>query len=430
MSSSLSAPRRFRHLRHHLAVIVTLTAPIVAGAAAAPGAAGDPPAAPGAKLAASEAAGLQALGDRDSAKGDYATAEIAYRQILNGPSFTPADQKTALLGLAHMYRRAGQLTKGAAVYEKFLKLFPDDPRVPDAFLDLGRTLRDMGAYELALTRFYSVINTTLKLPAQGWDHYTLLAKTAQFEIAQTYYEEGDFAQAGKFFTRVRLLDLAPTDRARAHFMAGCAEQRAGELEAAATTLHDYLEQWPADENVPEARYVLATTLDELNRHQEAMAVTLSLLNAEHAKIASDPKRWNYWQRRTGNQLANRFFQSGNTLDALKIYSYLTALSDDPGWRLPIVYQTALCYERLFQTDRARAAYQAVVDAAKPAKGSAPMPEIVELASMASWRIQHLEWRDDMNRKLTKLIVPDKVPAAPAKPADAPAAPPPSPPPAS
>src|SRR6185312_14327724 len=177
--------------------------------------------------------------------------------------------------------------------------------------------------------------------------------TAQFEIAQTYYESGDYPQAGKFFTRVRLLDLAPSDRARAHFMAGCAEQRAGELEAAATTLHDYLEQWPSDENVPEARYVLATTLDELNRHQEAMAVALAMLNAEHAKVASDPKRWNYWQRRTGNQLANRFFQSGNTLDALKIYSYLTVLSPDAGWRLPIVYQTALCYERLFQTDRAR-----------------------------------------------------------------------------
>ncbi|HEX3730721.1 MAG TPA: tetratricopeptide repeat protein, partial [Opitutaceae bacterium] len=352
-----------------------------------------------------------------------------YRQILNGPLFSAADQRTALLGLGHMYRRAGQLTQGAAVYEKFLKLYPDDPRVPDAFLDLGRTLRDMGAYELALTRFYSVINTTLKLPAQGWDHYTLLAKTAQFEIAQTYYESGDYAQAGKFFTRVRLLDLAPSDRARAHFMAGCAEQRAGELEAATTTLHDYLEQWPSDENVPEARYVLATTLDELNRHQEAMAVTLALLNAEHGKVASDPKRWNYWQRRTGNQLANRFVQGGNPLDALKIYSYLTALSADPGWRLPIVYQTALCYERLFQTDRARAAYQSVVDAAKPVNGSLVAPEIAELASMASWRIQHLEWRDDMNRKLTKIIVPDKVgSAATAKPAEtapAPSSPPPA-----
>ncbi|HEX3730839.1 MAG TPA: hypothetical protein VHV47_13600, partial [Opitutaceae bacterium] len=74
MSSSLSAPRRFRHLRLHLAVFATLTAPIVAGAAAAPGTAGDPPASPGAKLASSEAAGLQDLGDRDSAKGDYPTA--------------------------------------------------------------------------------------------------------------------------------------------------------------------------------------------------------------------------------------------------------------------------------------------------------------------------------------------------------------------
>ena len=72
----------------------------------------------------------------------------------------------------------------------------------------------------------------------------------------------------------------------------------------------------------------------------------------------------------------------------------------------------------------------MVDAAKPVGGAAASPEIAELASMADWRIQHLEWRDDMNRKLTKILVPDKVaPAAPAKSADTPPSPP-SPPPAS
>ncbi len=361
-----------------------------------------------------EAAGLIHLGTKYAAQGDYASAEIAYRQILERRDFSVSDQKTSLLGLAHMFRKSGALTKAVAIYEKFLKEFPDDARVPDAYLDLGRTLREMGAYNLALTNFYSVINSTLKLPPAGFDHYTLLAKTAQFEIAETYFESGDFAEAGKFFTRVRLLDLAAADRARAHFMAGCAQQRAGDLDSAVATLRTYLEQWPDDENVPEARYVLATALDELKRPQEALSATLALLNTEHTRVASDPRRWTYWQRRTGNQLANRFFQNGDAINALAIYDCLASLSPDPGWRLPVLYQTALCYERLFQTDRARAAYQAIMDAAKPKAGApAPTAEITELGGMAQWRRAHLEWREDMNHRLTEVLAPSTM-GAPSK----------------
>jgi tetratricopeptide (TPR) repeat protein len=383
-----------------------------------------------------EAAGLLRLATTLSAKGDYATAEIAYRQVLARADFPVADQKTALLGLAHMFRKAGTvtnqegpaglapaasgLTKAVAIYEKFLKEYPDDFRVPDAFLDLGRTLRDMGAYNLALTSFYSVINSTLKLTAQGFDHYTLLAKTAQFEIAQTYYESGDYAEAGKFFTRVRLLDLATADRARAHFMAGCAQQRAGELEAAVGTLRAFLEQWPDNENIPEARYLLATSLDALKRPQEAMAVTLALLNAEHSLVATDPRRWSYWQRRTGNQLANQFFQNGDALNALAIYNCLAALSPEPAWRLPVLYQTALCYERLFQVDRAEATYQEIIVGGQPKVGApAPTPEVAELAGMAQWRETHLQWQDGINHRLTEVLAPSTMPAAPTSKASAP-----------
>jgi tetratricopeptide (TPR) repeat protein len=385
-----------------------------ARAEAAPPAA-DVSAFPQEKSANPEANGLLTLGARLSGKGDYATAEIAYRQILNRGDFSPADQKSALVALAHMFRRSGALTKSVAVYEKFLQLYPDDYRTPDAFLDLGRTLRDMGAYKIALTRFYSVINTTLKLNAQGFDHYSLLAKTAQFEIAQTYYESGDYAEAGKFFTRVRLLDLAPADRARAHFMAGCAEQRAGELAVAVTTLRAYLEQWPTDENVPEARYVLATSLDELKQPEEALGMTLELLNGEHTRNAADTRRWTYWQRRTGNQLANKFFQEGDTLDALRIYLCLVGLSSEPSWHLPVVYQTALCYERLFQVANAKKAYQTVIDGAVAKPGApAPAPEVVELAGMAEWRMEDLGWRDGLNRRLTNVLAPGSVTPAPSK----------------
>jgi tetratricopeptide (TPR) repeat protein len=312
----------------------------------------------------------------------YAAGEIEFYQVLHNPEATARQQNTALLGLAHLYRKQGALTKAAAIYERFLKDRGMDDRVPDALLELGRTLRDMSAYSMALNRFYSVINSTLKFPSQGFEHYERVAKTAQFEIAQTHFAAGDYQEAGKYFLKVRLLDLAPSDQARALFMAAYSQQLAGEYEAAVTTLTTYLAEWPDDSNGPEARYLLATTLRQLNRPQEAMAATLELLKAEHGRGEKDPRRWIYWQRRTGNQVANELFQTGDVLNALAIYQGLAATSKDAVWRLPVVYQIALCYERLGQLDAARQAYREIAASADP-----------ELAKMAGWRLAHLDWRD-------------------------------------
>lgn len=366
------------------------------------------PASPEATLAtgyAAEAKGLLALGASLTERNDYAAAEIAYRRILSTADFTIADQMDAQLGLARTYRRQGSLTKAAAIYEKYLKQFPDDGRVPDVLLDLGRTLRAMGAHRPAIARFYSVINSTLKLPAEGYDHYQLLTKTAQFEIAETHFESGNFAEAGKFFSRLRLLDLAPEDRARAHFKSACALQLAGDSEGAVTSLRAYLDQWPQDGNVPEARYLLATTLRRLGRPEEALAATLDLLR--DAQGGTDAGRWIYWQRRTGNQLANEFFQAGDTRNALAIYEGLSVLAPELSWRLPITYQIGLCHERLRATDRARVAYQSIVDAvaqsasAKPA-GTAD-DEVRDLARMAAWRLAHMVWNDRTEGQLTSFF---------------------------
>lgn len=354
---------------------------------------------------AKEGRGLVNLGNSLAGRGDYPAAEIAFRRVMNDRTFPVADQCDALLGLARMYRRQATFTKAAATYEKFLKLYPDDPRVPDALLELGRSQRAMGAYKNAINRFYNVINSTLKLPPESYEHYQLLAKTAQFEIAETHYEVGNYAEAAKFYDRLRLLDLAPEDRARAHFKSAGSLLNAGELEAAATKLHQFLEQWPADTHAPEARYQLALTLRKLGRAEEALAITLALLRDEQHNAGTDPKGWAYWQRRTGNQLANDFFQSGDTLSAVAIYESLALLSDEPAWRLPIIYQTGLCYERLRQHARAVQAYQEIIEAvARPKDERTPVPpEASELARMAQWRIGQLDWSDRTEQQLNRFF---------------------------
>lgn len=364
-----------------------------------------------------KAASLLKLGASLTDRADYDAAEIAFRQVLNAPHTAPADVKSALLGLARMHRKQGALTKATAIYERFLKEYPSDDRAPDALLDLGRTLRSLGVYKLAITRFYNVINSTLKLPtSDGFDHYQLLAKTAQFEIAETHFQSGDYAEAGKFFSRLRLLDLAPADRARAHFKAAYSLRLGGDLEGAVSTFRAFITASPDDENVPEARYLLAVTLRELKHTQEAFQATLDLLHEEKSRVATDPKRWAYWQKRTGNQLANDFFESGDMLNAHAIYAGLAELSPDPAWRLPIVYQLALCYERLGIGDRARTSYQSIVDGV----GATPTADLAELAKMATWRLDQLEWHEKVTHQVTNFFETNtgKTPpaTAPAKPA--------------
>lgn len=351
------------------------------------------------KRAVDEIHGLLNLGVSLTDRGDFDAAEIAYRQVLNAEHVPTEALNTALLGLARMHRKQGALTKAAAIYERFLKDNPGEERTPDALLELGRTLRDLGVHKLAISRFYSVINSTLKLPNEGFDRYQVLAKTAQFEIAETHFVAGEFAEANKFYTRLRLLDLAPTDRARAHFKSAYALRLQGDREGAVNTLRAYIDQWRDDENIPEARYLLAVTLRELNRPQEAFTATLELLRTEKSRIATDPKRWAYWQRRTGNQLANDFFETGDTLNAHAIYAGLLELSNDPSWRLPITYQLGLCYERLGILDRARSSYQSIVDTT----GATPPPDLAELSRMAAWRIEHLDWRERVGQQITKFF---------------------------
>jgi TolA-binding protein len=397
----------------------------VAHPKAAPAAAPAAPTVAGPTAAQVEIASLQKVGLSLAERGDWDAAKIAFRQIIDSPAAGPTEVSRALLGLARAHRRAGELTKATAIYERFLKDYPNDGQVPDALLELGRTLRSLGASQLALGRFYSVINSTLKLPGEeGFAHYQMLAKTAQFEIAETHFQQGEFADANKYYTRLRLLDLAPADRARAHFKSAYALYLGGNLAEAVVTLHTYLEQWPRDENVPEARYLLSRSLRALGRKDEALQATLDLLRSQQS--GGDAKAWTYWQRRTGNQLANDFFQNGDTTSALAIYQGLAALSPDPAWRLPVEYQIGLCFERLRSTADAVTAYQSVIDGARPSPaaalpaspGDAAAPaapatsvEFTELARMAAWRIKQLNWDDHTGRLLSSIFSSGVIPEA-------------------
>ncbi|HRE83021.1 MAG TPA: tetratricopeptide repeat protein [Opitutaceae bacterium] len=362
------------------------------------------------EVGAEEIQSLLRIGETKTAQGDFDSAEIAYRQVLAAKA-TPAQDRDALLGMARMYRRKNQFTRAAAVYEKILKEFPADPQLPVVFLELGRTQRALGAYRLAITRFYSVINSTLKLPDEGTDLYRQLARTAQFEVAETYFVAGQYEEAAQYFSRLKLLDLTPDDQAKAHFKSAYALYMGGDYEKATTSLRAFLELHSKKSDAPEARYLLSLSLRRLGRNQESLTAALDLLKAEQARTSEDPKRWAYWQRKTGNQLANEFYEQGDSTSALAIYLSLAKLSEEPLWRLPVLYQIGLCYERLRSEKQAREFFETVARESKvQASQAQPRPEFAELASMANWRLQHLDWEASTDHQINTFFQ-QKTPAA-------------------
>jgi tetratricopeptide (TPR) repeat protein len=351
-----------------------------------------------------EIASLLRLGHAKFEKGDYATAEIALLQVL-AEHATPDQDHEALLALARTYRKNGDFTKAVAVYERFIKDYPGDPNVPSVYLELGRTLRALGAYKQAIARFYSVLNSTLKLPEDSQDQYRQLARTAQYEIAETYFQTGEYEQANRYFSRLKLLDLAPEDRARAHFKSVYALSLAGENDKAIAGLTSFIAQYPEDENIPEAQYLLSRSLRKVGRTQDSLRATLELLKSRDREGTRDQKRWSYWQRKTGNQLANEFYQAGDFTSAMVIYQSLAQLSSDPAWNLPVLYQTGLCYERLRRFDKARECYETIVGRLKTSATTEapPKADLSDLAEMAAWRLSQLNWETSTEAQLSALF---------------------------
>lgn len=365
---------------------------------------------------AEEIASLLRIGDNKTRAQDWASAVLAYNQVLvAGRSATPDQVRTALLGLARAYRGDLRLTQSSAVYERYIKDYPDDEQLPVVYLELGRCLRVLGAHRLAISRFYSVLNSTLKLPEEGTDNYRQLARTAQFEIAETYFQAGDYDQAFRFYSRLRLLDLAPTDRARAAFKSAYALNLKGDDEQAVTHLRTYLSLYPDGEDAAEARHLLALALRRLGRSQESLAATLELLKIESSRTAADPKVWSHWQRKTGNHLANSFYEQGDILTALTIYECLRNLGGPPEWLLPVQYQIGLCQERLQQPALARATYEGILAALPaPAAPETKTPAILQdIGIMVAWRLKHLTWLESTGKQSSLFIAPGVADSRPA-----------------
>ena len=268
---------------------------------------------------------------------------------------------------------------------------------------------------------------------------------AMFEIAETFMDAEDYDHAIKFFDRLwRLEQLDDIDRGFVRFKQGLAhyrraretireqdkmerlppeQRREVEMEFDKTpradfakvkeTLRSYGTLYPHSPYVPEAHYLLALTYEQLNQDQESVSELLKLLkqsdfnpemvlkleegrptrDRDEEAISQLKKVWNFWKKKTGNYLANKFFEDNEYFNAYRIYSALREIDSTPSWQVPILYQIALCEEKLGNYVQAMETYSSIEEYVKSEdarEGMVNNKYLNFVFGMAKWRREQLE----------------------------------------
>ncbi len=354
-----------------------------------------------------EIKGLLTVAQNAVKKSAWSDAEAAYHKILSLP-VAAASKRDALLEMGRMFETAGSFAKATMVYEGFLEHFHDDPAAADISIRLGRACRELGAFPTALRKFYNALNSTLRVNgAEAIAAQQKLALRAQFEIAETHFAKGDYAEAKRFFTRLLTLEMTPDDHELVEFRLAATVALLGDPGESVALARKFLTDHPASSRLSEARYLLAQSLQKLGRGDEAAREMLDLLKAEQPKGAETSPEWQRWKMKTGTELAGALYEKGEIMNALKVYQHLAELDTRPEWRWPIVYQIGLCFERLRLTQRALEAFAYLIDGEVPPtsdKGNAA--DLSSIREMAKWKMDYLRWAADADRSISSVVKPD------------------------
>lgn len=368
-------------------------------------------------------ASLSQSAKQAAAADDLAKAEKFYQQMLSVPA-PHEDMREALKEMAELYRGQHARTKAIAVYEQFVEWLPNDPGTPEMLMKLGIVYREAGANQLAIARFYTVLNAVLKTGERELAQTQGLATRAQFEIAETHLRGNDYAQAAKYFSLMTRLDLSREDKAHVAFKSAYCQFLQKDYAAAAARCREFFEEYADTKYAPECHYMLASALKKSGHEKEAMSETLALLRMEKEARKTDPEKWAHWQQQTGNELANDFYAHGDFVSAVTIFQTLAKLNDTPRWRWPVIYQMGLCFEHLGLSQRALEAYKFIADENKKlgaANGSAPGGDghLGTIVQLAQWHTEQVAWQETTQTEFRKILGAPQTP--PEVPLDSPAA---------
>lgn len=302
----------------------------------------------------------------------------------------PADiWQTALLELALLAQDEEDLPRALQVYSQYLTRWPEDVNVPEVLLRQGLICRQLGLNNSAVSKFYTVMTSALALKGGDLDRYQKLVLQAQVEIAETFFVAGRMTEAKDALEKLLKLKAPTLNREQIHYRLLCCLSKLGLWDDLVLRSQDYLRRYEDGPAEWEVRFLLATAYKTANRKTECEQQILEILKV-NPKGRKNIENLAYWQQRTGNELANRFYQEGEFLTALDIYLAMIPLNDKPEWQLPVLYQVGLIYERLNQLEKAGEYYRKILARQKDL-GETPKPSLEALVSLARWRNDLLSW---------------------------------------
>ena len=301
-------------------------------------------------------------------------------------------KRAAMFELALVAQDEGNLSRAQQVYAQYLQQFGKDPSVPEVLLRQGLIYRQMGANQLAISKFYAVMSSALNMQLDQLEYYSRLVLQAQTEIADTYLDQGQFRDAEELYVRLLKQNNRALNRTQIRYKLLRTLNSLGKLGDVAAQAEVFETDHAEATELPEVRFMHAQALRKLGRMRESLEQVFLLLDSQQAREEASPDNWLYWRQRIGNGIANQLYQEGDYLNALLLYTRLSELDPSPAWQLPAWYQMGLIHERLQQSQRAVERYDAILGREKELVGAGYTPGLRAVIDMTKWRREHLAWQ--------------------------------------
>ena len=322
---------------------------------------------------------------------NFEAAEKSFVMVL-GADAPEIMHRTALLEMGLMAQENQQYTRAQQVFTQYLDRYPDDPSAAEVYLRQGLLYRQMGAPTMALSKFYAVMTTSLRLKLDRLDYYQRLVLQAQTEIADTYYLQGKFSEAGEYLGRLLKLDSPQLNKSQIIYKMIRSLSSMNKHTEVVAQSEFFLSKYPETGEVAEVRFLMADSLKKLGRTREATEQVVVLLESQQNTSTNKPGNWIYWQQRTGNEIANQLYKEGDYVNALEIYQNLAKLNDSAAWQIPVWYQMGMVYERLMQPTKAAELYGKIIGREKELDSAKRTPSLEAVLDMARWRKDNLKWQ--------------------------------------
>jgi tetratricopeptide (TPR) repeat protein len=330
------------------------------------------------------------LGKQQRLEKSLDLASETLSQLLE--SEAPAEVKRpAMFELALVAQDQGKFIRAEQIFGQYLHTYPEDLTGPEVLLRQGLIYRQMGIPTLAVSKFYAVMGSALKLKLADMDYYKKIVLQSQVEIADTYYLEGDYGQASDFYGRLLRGANAQLDQRQIHYKLIRSLANLTNSADVVAQSQIFLNLYSNSVEIPEVRFLLASALKKLGHNGDAMKQVLLLLQSQTVNVQKNPEVWTYWQQRAGNEIANQLYKEGDFFNALQIYLSLADLDKTPSWQLPAWYQTGLVYEQLQQFPKATEVYDNIIARKKDLTESNSTPALESIIDMAKWRKDYLAW---------------------------------------